>query len=149
VARFDGQRWTTYRSADAYPGGFTVGAVTADGLVWGVDPERGLARFDGRSWSDEQSWTTYGTADGLPSDRIVDLVVAPDDVLWAITDGGIACFDGGGWNSVLWDDTFGTINAMAFAPGDPALRDGAIWLATSRGAVHLQPQTRICTGRES
>jgi len=40
VARFDGQNWTTYQSTDSYPGGFIVGAVTADGLVWGVDSER-------------------------------------------------------------------------------------------------------------
>jgi len=133
VARFDGQGWTTHRSADAHPGGFTVGAVTADGLVWGVDAERRLARFDGMSWTDGESWTTYGTEDGLLSNRIVDLIMAPDDVLWAITEGGIAYLDGDVWESIPLDDRLGTINAMAFAP------DGSIWLATSRGAVHLQP----------
>lgn len=133
VARFDGQSWTTYKGADSYPGGFMVGAVTSDGLVWGVVPESRLACFDGQSWADSQSWTFYSTADGLPSDQVFDLVVAPDDVLWAITEGGIAYFDGGAWEGIPLDHELGTVHAMAFAP------DGSIWLGTSKGAAHLQP----------
>jgi ligand-binding sensor domain-containing protein len=133
VARFDGASWTTFKSADSYPGGFSVGAVTSDGRVWGVTSERRLASFDGRSWTDGQSWRFYDTADGLPSDQIVDLVVAPDDALWAITDGGAACLDGTVWESIQLDPGLGTINAMAFAP------DGSIWLGTSTGVAHLRP----------
>jgi ligand-binding sensor domain-containing protein len=123
----------SFVGADSYPGGFTVSAVTSDGLLWGVVSERRLARFDGQSWADSQSWTFYHTAEGLPSDQIVDLVVAPDDVLWAITDGGIAHFDGRAWEGILLDRDLGTVNIMAFAPDD------SVWLGTSIGAVHLQP----------
>jgi ligand-binding sensor domain-containing protein/heat shock protein HslJ len=133
VARFDGERWTTYEGADSYPGGFTVSAVTSDGSLWGVVPERRLARFDGQSWADSHSWTFYSTAEGLPSDQIVDLLVAPDDVLWAITDGGIAHFNGRAWEGILLDRDLGRVNIMAFAPDD------SVWLGTSIGAVHLQP----------
>jgi hypothetical protein len=45
VARFDGENWQTRKTADAFPYGFMVGAVTDDGRVWGVVPERGLASF--------------------------------------------------------------------------------------------------------
>lgn len=133
VARFDGESWTTYEGADSYPRGFTVGAVTSDGALWGVTPERRLARFDGRFWADSQSWTFYYTAEGLPSDQVVDLVVAPDDVLWAITDGGIAHFNGRAWEGILLAHDLGRVNIMAFAPDD------SVWLGTSIGAVHLQP----------
>jgi ligand-binding sensor domain-containing protein len=133
VARFDGESWMTYKAADAYPGPFVVGAVTSDGLVWGIVPERGVARFDGGSWADAHSWTLYDTADGLPSDRVIDLVVAPDDAIWGITDGGIARFGGGDWEGIPFEGDLGTVRGIAFAP------DGSIWLGTTRGAVHLRP----------
>jgi heat shock protein HslJ/ligand-binding sensor domain-containing protein len=133
VARFDGENWTAYKGVDSYPNSFVVRAVTSDGLLWGLVPDRRLACFDGRSWSDGQSWMFYDTADGLPSDQIVDLVVAPDGVLWAVTDGGIAYLENGAWEGIPSEKGPGTINTMAFAP------DGSIWLGDSKGALHLQP----------
>jgi ligand-binding sensor domain-containing protein len=110
-----------------------VGAVTPDGTVWGVTLGRGLASFDGQSWTDGGSWAFYDAADGLPSDQIIDLAVAPDGALWAITAGGIGYFGGRGWKSVELDHSLGAIRAMAFAP------DGSIWLGTSEGVAHVQP----------
>jgi ligand-binding sensor domain-containing protein/heat shock protein HslJ len=133
VARFDGESWTAYSWVDSYPGSFVLSAVTSDGLLCGIVPERRLACFDGRSWADGQSWTFYDTADGLPSDQVVDLVVAPDGVLWAVTDGGIAYLDDDAWEGIPLEQGPGTINTMAFAP------DGSIWLGGSIGALHLQP----------
>jgi hypothetical protein len=149
VARFDpstglragGEGWTTYKTADSFPGAFMLGAVTRDGLVWGVTSERGLACFDpsailrtgSGSWADGRSWTLYPTAGGLSLNSINALTVAPDGGLWVITNQGLAYFDGSGWETVRLDHDPGTINAMAFAP------DGSIWLGTSQGAAHLQP----------
>ncbi|MCP4540892.1 MAG: hypothetical protein GY832_27470 [Chloroflexi bacterium] len=62
TARFDGENWVTFPSADAFPGGFQVEAATADGCVWGIT-EDGLTCFDGESWANSQSWTFYPIPD--------------------------------------------------------------------------------------
>jgi len=153
VARFDpstglragGEGWTIYKIADSFPAAFRVGAVTPDGLVWGVVPERGLACFDpsavlgtgAESWTDGRSWTFYPTAGGLSLDSINALTVAPDGGLWVITNQGLAYFDGSDWETVRLDHDPGTINTMAFAP------DGSIWLGTSQGAIHFRPSETV------
>ena len=153
VARFDpstglragGEGWTIYKIADSFPGAFMVGAVTSDGLVWGVAPERGLACVDplamlgtgSGSWTNDRSWTFYPTAGGLSLDSINALTVAPDGALWAITGKGIAYFDESAWQTVRLEHDPGTINAMAFAP------DGSIWLGTSQGAIHFRPSETV------
>jgi ligand-binding sensor domain-containing protein len=147
VARFDGKSWTTYKAAESFPGAFRVSAVTHEGLVWGIVPERGLAYFDpsamlgagSGSWSDGRSWTFYPTAGSVSLDSINALTVAPDGGLWVITNQGLAYFDGSGWEPVHLDHDPGTINAMAFAP------DGSIWLGTSQGAIHFRPSETVPT----
>jgi len=127
LSAFDGHAWITHTGSLPIGPPVTSLAAKGDGSVWAGARHGGLARFDGRSW------TEYGVADGLPSERVADLVVTPDDVLWAITDEGPAYLEGDAWKKVLLDRDCGTTNAMGFAP------DGSIWLGTSRGAVHFQP----------
>jgi ligand-binding sensor domain-containing protein len=126
VARFDWQNWTTYRGADSYPGGFLVGAVTPDGLLWGTAPERRLVSFDGQSWADESAWRFHYNADGLPLGDFTALSVAPDGALWVGLEGGVACFDGV-WTTFVPEGELAAapVRAIAFGP------EGGVWLGTT------------------
>jgi hypothetical protein len=92
-ARFDGEQWTAYKTADAFPGRFVAGAVTPDGLVWGIVPELGLASFDGRSWTEPGSWEVHAPPEGVPFADSLALAVAPDGAIWMRTAEGAARFD--------------------------------------------------------
>jgi hypothetical protein len=118
IARFDWQDWTIYRGADSYPGGFLVGAVTPDGLLWGVIEDGHLASFDGSSWGDEESWTVYPRAHGFALDEVLTLALAPDGALWVGTSHGAARFDGT-WTAHA---TGHAVRAIAFGP------EGEVWL---------------------
>jgi ligand-binding sensor domain-containing protein len=133
VARFDGEDWIAYKRVDSFPGGFSVGAVTPDGRLWGITPEGGLASFNGPSWSGERGWTLYPPAEGLSLKGIA--AVAPDGALWLRASEGFARFDaedmaGDRWtiytagDGQLCDGGYG--DAIAFAP------EGAIWFGTMR-----------------
>jgi hypothetical protein len=138
LARFDGAEWTTYRQADSFPGGFTMRAVTPDGLIWGTVPGRGLASFDGRSWSDEGSWSFYTPASALSLENMHILGVAPDGALWLSLEGSVARFAPGAqsaegnpadaWAFYAPEQGLsnGRISASAFGP------EGEIWLDTTR-----------------
>jgi len=121
VARFDGGKWTTFKGADSFPGGFLVGALTPDGLLWATIPDSRLASFDGQSWGEERSWTLYSSADGLPLDQVTTLSVAPDGALWVGTTSGAARFDGA-WTAHAAGEVVRTI---AFGP------QGEVWLDTT------------------
>jgi len=149
VARFDGADWTTYRSANSFPGGFVVGAATDDGRVWGVVPGKGLASFtypmggsgDGSAWTESQAWTFYAPPDGVSLLSVV--TVAPDGALWLTTEDGVARFDptaaltgdeapdpGQAWTVFTREDGLVSYyRAIAFGP------DGEIWF----GATRFQP----------
>lgn len=126
VARLDGEEWTTLKGADAFPGGFLVGGVTPDGMLWGTVPERRLASFDGGSWGDEESWTLYSSATGVPLDEVSSMAVAPDGALWVGTRSGAARFDGE-WIAFAAADA---IRSVAFGS------HGEVWL----NATVLQPE---------
>jgi ligand-binding sensor domain-containing protein len=133
VARFDGENWTMYSTSDSFPGPFMVRAVTPDGLVWGTVPERGLASFDGGSWTDGESWTVHTTADGLPLDNVNVLAVAPDGALWVGTNSGAARFDresppDKAWIAYTTENGLAsnTVRAIAFGP------NGEVWFGTTR-----------------
>jgi ligand-binding sensor domain-containing protein len=149
VAHFDGANWTTYRSADAFPGRFSVGAATDDGRVWGVVPEKGLASFtypiggsgDGSAWAGSQAWTFYAPPEDVSLLSVV--TVAPDGALWLTTDDGVARFDpaagltgddapdlGQAWTIYTSEDGLVSYyHAIAFGPA------GEIWF----GATRFQP----------
>jgi ligand-binding sensor domain-containing protein len=133
VARFDGETWTNFGPADSVPGGFSAGAVTPDGLVWGLVQGGRLASFDGRSWTDEDSWAFYDVGGHLPLVDIYNLTVAPDGALWMTGSGQLARFDprrppDEAWTIYSSGSSLveGYVGAMAFAP------DGAIWIGGTR-----------------
>ena len=141
VARFDGDEWTAYKSDDAFPGRFVAAAVTPDGLLWGIVPERGLVSFDGRSWTESSSWDVYALPEGVSLEGSLGLAVAPDGALWMRAAGGVARFDpaaaqaglDGGVSSSAWTlyaAPEGRCNTgswpIAFGP------QGEIWIGASR-----------------
>lgn len=89
--------------------------------VW-FATDRGVARFDG------STWTTFGAAaQGLPSDDVRALAVDPTDLrLWAATPAGIGIFDGNGWSRIAHP-----------APGAASLavRGGTAYLGTDAGGL--------------
>jgi ligand-binding sensor domain-containing protein len=92
IARFDGEDWTTFRSADAFPGPFVAQDVTDDGRLWGTVLDGGLAAFMGPSWSDGGSWSVYTVPDPYV-EEFGPATRAPDGTLWLRTDNGLVRFD--------------------------------------------------------
>jgi hypothetical protein len=133
VARFDGETWTTFEGADAFPHGFSVDAVTPDGFLWGMTPEGRLASFDSRSWRDGNSWAFYDTPASLSLHNITLLSVPRDEALWLAADSTVVRLDRGStpdeaWTLYTQGDGLpdGYYQAMTFGP------DGEIWLGTTR-----------------
>lgn len=133
VARFDGEKWTNFRPEDSFPGGFSAGAVTLDGLVWGIAQGGRLASFDGRAWTNEDSWAFYDIGGHLPLVDAYDLTVAPDGALWVFAVGQLARFDPRRPPDEAWTVyssgsalVEGYVGPVAFAP------DGALWIGGTR-----------------
>ena len=97
VSLYDGSRWTQFDGNDAAPLGDGVWSIAElpDHSVW-VASGSGLARFDGRSWSDETPREAVGLA-------MSSIDAAPDGVIWATSgnpDNGtisVGRFDGRSW----------------------------------------------------
>ena len=144
VARFDGDEWTTYGTADSFAGAFAVSAVTPDGRVWGIVPEHGLAAFDGlaapdgQTWTDGASWTFHAPPEGFPFNGGPGPVLAPDGALWVRSQHRVARFDpavaeqdspGAAWTVYEHGLESRGLGGIAFGPG------GEIWF----GATRFQP----------
>lgn len=124
-----GASWTTYTRADGLVNGSVHAiAVTPDGVVWGVDSERGLVRFAGETWEQVPG------PDGQPV--YGSLIVAPDGALWVKGQGGLARFDGQGW--AVYPAVEG-VQAVAVAPAPQDGTGGTVWLGASNGVVQFQP----------
>jgi hypothetical protein len=132
VFGFDGTEWRTLDTP--FPVYFLV-AANADAL-W-VRGENGLARFDGRSW------TEYTVDEGAPYSRISSAVFGADGSLWVIAigmdvaesidapvqrieDPTVATFDGQQWRrwSALSDEGM-ELGQIAVGP------DGAVWIGST------------------
>ena len=143
VARYsdsttDGETWKMYKASESFVGPFAVGAVTHDGRVWGVVPDRGLvSTSDGASWTESASWAFYQPPDSVSVAALLD--EAPDGALWLRTQDGIARFDPSvdptasgesaldAWTVFTVDGgAVGHPGAIAFGPSDE------IWLGTTR-----------------
>jgi ligand-binding sensor domain-containing protein len=137
LARLDGEEWTTYRLADAYPGRFRLGAITPDGRLWGMVEGQGLASFDGGDWNEASSWFFYPPPEGSAAPTSV-LGDADDGTLWLATAEGVARFvppasgEGGGtWTHFPVEDPEGRFAATSLAIGP----DGELWFNNARLTV--------------
>lgn len=123
VTRFDGVRWTNFRTNSGLPGD-AVSPMELDrhGNLW-LGTERGAARFDG------QKFIPFTTNQGLPNNNVRGIRRAPDGQLWFATTGGAARFDGQKCAVLTRKDGLvdDRVNDLAFSP------QGEIWFATDNG----------------
>ncbi|HTZ57363.1 MAG TPA: two-component regulator propeller domain-containing protein [Acidobacteriaceae bacterium] len=118
-----------------------------DGALWFGTRNHGLVRYlDGKM-------TTYTTAQGLASDSIYQLLADQRGLIWVSGPSSISSFapptaeqNGDGRLRVnVYDLPYDSIPAQMYGGRQPAgcvAIDGAIWFASSRGAVRVLPQPR-------
>lgn len=125
IARFDGERWTSWTGEDVPDGGLPTAVATDErGGVWVATttpadrdenddrPEDG-AQTGGVWRFVDGEWITDLRNDELPSRDVHAVAVGEDDTVWAGTDRGIARFDGVGWGDPVNDGPLGLSDPMA------------------------------------
>lgn len=103
-------------------------AVDKDGNVWAGTRGAGLARFDGKAW------TNYTMAEGLPGNHISTLNFDRDGRLWVGTKNGLALFK---------DGKFQVMTAAHGLLGENVLSvttagDGGMWVGGFGGVAHIR-----------
>lgn len=98
-----------------------------DGTIWAGTWGGGVARFDGKKWSN------LTTRDGLAGNIVYSMVRDKNGVFWFGTDAGVSRHDGKSWRNVgrregLLDSH---VYALALAP------DGDVWAGTRRGVARI------------
>ncbi|MDX1810743.1 MAG: two-component regulator propeller domain-containing protein [Gammaproteobacteria bacterium] len=103
--------------------------VDDQGIVWAGTWGAGLARFDGKQW------TNYSTKDGLPSNHVFMLYKDDNGKIWAGTSHGLAKILGNGKFEVITrrdglfaDNVFSMANAS----------DGTFWIGSFGGVARLK-----------
>jgi hypothetical protein len=128
VARFDGETWTQVSDRSLHL------LEATDTEIWGWAGEQGLARFDG------DEWTFYDTVDGrsLASGRALAVrplsPVGTGPTVWVAGTGALFHFDDGSWT--VYD--LPTLVAELSITDMAVSIDGAVWLATSHGALQFE-----------
>jgi ligand-binding sensor domain-containing protein len=120
--------------AGAYNPNYIVSMlVEPDGTVWCGTWGGGLARFDGKKWSN------YTMSDGMPGNMVFMLHRDPKGTLWIGTNNGVALSPPGKFDSkklkvlTTRDGLYANIVfTMATAP------DGSNWLGSYGGVTHLK-----------
>ncbi|MCB1739780.1 MAG: regulator [Gammaproteobacteria bacterium] len=83
IARFDGERWTNFTTADGLAGNIVYSIAEArDGSLW-FGTDAGLSHYDG------ERWINIGPHEGLIQAHVYAIAIAPDGSVWAGTRGGV------------------------------------------------------------
>lgn len=106
--------------------------VDRNGVVWAGTWGGGLARYNGRKW------TNYTTAEGLPGNHVFMLHIDPQDRLWVGTNGGLALFKDGKFKVMTVAD--GLFSNTVFSMTTAA--DSTLWVGSFGGVAHLR-QPRV------
>ena len=98
-----------------------------DGSIWAGTWGGGVARYDGKSWSN------YSTRDGLAGNVVYSIAQDAQGVLWFGTNHGVSRFDGTHWRNLGRDDGLldSNVFAVAVAP------NGEVWAGTKRGVARI------------
>ncbi len=102
--------------------------VDAAGVVWAGTWGGGLARYDGKRW------TNYTTAEGLPGNHVFMLHLGLDGRLWVGTNNGLASFEDGKFKLRTADDGLFGKAVFSMASGE----DGTLWVGSYGGLAHLR-----------
>ncbi len=104
--------------------------VDHEGTVWAGTWGGGLARYDGKRW------TNYTTNDGLPGNHIFMLRHDQKGQLWIGTNNGLVTWQNGKFSKPMTvaDGLFANnVFAMATSP------QGDLWIGSFGGVAHLRP----------
>ena len=102
--------------------------VGDDGIVWSGTWGAGLAKFDGKTW------TNYTSKEGLPSNHVFMLHKDKDGFVWAGTSHGLAKIKNDGKFDVL-TKTDGLYADNVFSMANAS--DGSIWVGSFGGVARL------------
>jgi ligand-binding sensor domain-containing protein len=103
--------------------------VGPDGVVWAGTWGGGLARFDGRKW------TNYTTVEGLPGNHVFMLHRDAQGVLWVGTNNGLAKMTADGKFKVMTtQDGLFADNVFSMVTGS----DGSLWVGSFGGVAHIK-----------
>lgn len=101
--------------------------VAADDAVWAGTWGGGVARFDGRTW------TNYSTKDGLAGNIVYSVAQDTKGGMWFGTNAGLSYFDGKTWRVFTKADGLLNNNVYAIVPA----ANGAVWVGTRSGVALL------------
>jgi ligand-binding sensor domain-containing protein len=137
LAHFDGGTWQVLALPDALMGG-TIRSITGDDSLglWVAVEGRGLSRYDG------QAWEVYLQA--FDSSSLESALLTTDDQhqLWAATAQGLYQFSEADFTPI--DPDPGAPRLAGAWINDLAVdSQGALWIATLRGAMRYDPVTGI------
>jgi hypothetical protein len=124
MAQASGGEWQQFPDSPVADQPITALLADRSGHVWAGTEERGLARWDG------DSWTSLTISAGLPDMRVVALFEDSRERLWVATGNGLGYFPAD-------RDAFRRVGAGG-APALPVTAfaedgDGRVWLGTARG----------------
>lgn len=103
-------------------------AVGKDGRVWAGTRGAGLARFDGKAW------TNYTMAEGLPGNHISTLNFDRNGRLWVGTKNGLALFKDGKFQVMTTAHGLLGENVLSVATAG----DGGMWVGGVGGVAHIR-----------
>jgi ligand-binding sensor domain-containing protein len=103
-------------------------AVDGDGVVWAGTWGGGLARFDGKVW------TNYTMADGLPGNHVFMLHLDGKRRLWIGTNNGLARLDKGRFVVLTMRDGLFANDVFSMATES----DGSMWIGSYGGVAHVR-----------
>lgn len=101
--------------------------VAADDTVWAGTWGGGVARYDGKRW------TNFTTRDGLAGNLVYSIVQDAKGVFWFGTDKGVSRYDGKTWRNFSRRDGLleNHVYALAVAP------NGDVWAGTKHGVARI------------
>ena len=98
-----------------------------DGTIWAGTWGGGVARFDGKAWSN------FTTKDGLSGNMVFAIARDQKGVLWFGTDNGVTRYDGKTWHR--FGRAEGLLDSIVYAVAVAPNND--IWVGTKRGVAKI------------
>jgi ligand-binding sensor domain-containing protein len=98
-----------------------------DGSIWAGTWGGGVARFDGKAWSN------LTTQDGLAGNIVYSVAQGTDGALWFGTNNGVSRYDGKRWQNFGMQEGLLERNVYALA----VAANGDVWAGTRKGVARI------------